>query len=635
MALKDIEKQIYQKEDREQLDKERVHDTPYSVYGKHPEAVPNSFKPSEDPEKPFFQKYKKHIVKYGLVSLAILIVGIIAGGLYTLNQQRFSDKRVTLEITGEDAVSAGEEIQYTLTYRNNNLVSLRNVKLTVNTPNALVDPSLDILGQKVDQVREFELPELAPRSEGQIIIKGRLIGEKGSVQYLNATLSYIPAIVTSSFETETEFATTISDSPLVIDIQSPLESVSGDLVEYNIAVNNRSNTDLEDIELRLEYPDTFAFVSSNLQATGNGNTVFKIPRLRAKGVYEVKVTGNLGGELQSIKILKAQVGEFRQGNFTLYANAQNSTKLSDPYVSIRQVVVNSGNGVVNAGETLQYEITIRNNTQVRIGEGILKVKLDSNLLDISKLETNGADFDAGENTIIWRANRLPQLKSFPPNEEGKVTFSVPVKSIIPIDDFQDVNYRIKTQVFFESQEVPTQLGVNKLIQGNSSEVKLATRLIPKTSIAYTSPVSSIINSGPIPLKLSQTTTFAVSWEIQNLTNDVSGVTLKSTLPANVTWTGQSTTNGIGTLTYNERTKEIVWNIGNIPANTGVLRPLYRAVFQIGITPTRNQLGSEVNLLDAVFYTGKDIFTDKDMSGKIDASSTRQVGDIGRQLNVEE
>lgn len=633
MALKDIEKQIYQKEDRNTLDKERTQNTPYSVYAKHQDVANPVFKPFEEAEMTFFQKHKKKITLWTLIGLTLFVTVGVIGFFYTLNQQRFSDKRVRIEIKGEAQVSAGDEVTYTLTYRNDNLVALRNAEITVNLPEALNDPSLNLLGQTRSDVRSFELPELAPRSQGEIIIKGRLIGEQGSIHTIRSTLTYIPTIVTASFETKAEFATTIADSPVVIDIQAPLESVGGDTVDYIVTVNNKGDRDLSNLELKVEYPDTFAFTSATLPPNGNEQNLFDIPQLKAKGNYSVTISGNLGGNVQDVKIIKAQIGETREGVFTLYANSQNSTRLGNPYVSVVQTV-GSRSGVVSAGDLLEYSVTIRNNTQVRIGEGALKVKLDSNLLDITKLKAQGADFDAGTNTIIWRANTLPQLRSFAPNEEGSVTFSVPVKKTIPIDDFQDINYVIKTQATFESDEVPTELGVNRIIQGNSSTVKLATKIFPKSSITYRNTDNSIVNSGPIPLKIAQKTTFTVNWEIRNLSNDVSGSTFKATLPANVTWTGQSTTNGFGTLTYNDRTKEIVWDIGNVPANTGILRPLYKAIFQIEIVPTANQLGQEPSLLSAIQYTGKDVFTGIDLSGTINASSGRQVSDISGSFNVE-
>ena len=627
MALEDIEKKIYKKENQVELDKERVNNTQYSVYAKHDQATTTEFEPFEKAGLTFSQKYKKKITLYSIIAVSLVGIVLTIGFFFQLNQQRFSDRRVRLEITGNNKVSAGEELTYTLTYHNDNLVSLKNAKITVEVPNALIDSSLDILGQTKSKIREYELPELEPRSKGEIIIKGRLIGEISSIHTMKATLNYRPTILTSSFDSKTEFATTISDSPVVVDIQAPLESVSGEIVNYIITVNNKSNNDLKDLELQLEYPETFAFTSSTLTATGNSKNIFIIPSLRSKTSYELTIVGNLGGSQQEIKVLKAKIGESRQGAFTLYASSQKSTTLGSPYVNLTQRV---NTNIAKAGETLEYTISFRNNTQVRIGEGFLKAQLDSKLLDLTKLNARGADFDSGTNTIIWRANAIPQLKIFGPNEQGEISFTVPIKRTIPIENFQDVNYVIKTNATFESNEVPTTLGVNKIIQGNSSEVKLSTRLIPKASIYYVSRDSSIINTGPLPLKVAQLTTFSVSLEIQNLTNDVSGVSFRTTLPNNVTWTGKTVATN-GNITYNERTKEIVWNVDKVPANTGLLRPLYRAVFQIGITPAINQIGQNPQLLSRINYTGQDDFTGIDLSDILDLD----LRDIESKLKVEE
>jgi len=623
MSLEDIEKKIYKKDNQAELDKERVHNTPYSVYGKHDNPMPADFKQFEESEQSFLQIHKKQLTLYTILLIGLVGIGLILGFFYQANQQRFSDQRVRLEITGSSQVLAGEEVEYTLKYINDNQVSLKNSKITVEIPNALIDSSLDILGQNKSEIREYELPELTPMSKGEIIIKGRLIGELGSIHTIKATLNYMPTILTSSFDSKTEFATTIADSPVIVDIQAPLQSVSGDILNYVISVNNRGDNDLNNLELQLEYPDTFAFSSSTVAATGNSKNIFTIPNLKSKSSYELTVIGNLGGNQQEIKIIKAKIGESRQGAFTLYASSQKSTTLGSPYVNLAQKVTPT---IAVAGDSLNYTVTFRNNTNVRIGEGFLKVQLDSKLLDLTGLRIRGAEFEPSTSTIIWRANAIPQLKTFAPNEQGEVSFSIPIKKTIPIETFQDTNYVIKTNVTFESNEIPTALGVNKIIQGNSSEVKLATKLIPKVTMAYVSRDSSIINTGPIPLRLAQTTTFTVSLEIENLTNDVSGVAFRTSLPENVFWTGKKVVSN-GDITYNERTKEIIWNVDKVPANTGLLRPLYRAVFQIGITPTINQLGGEPRLLNGISYTGKDDFTGIDLSGNLSVSSVSDASQI--------
>lgn len=631
MSLEDLEKKIYKKEDREQLDMERNQNTPYSIYGDHKKVTDNGFQSFEKASPTFMQKYKKQITRFALVALGISFVGVLTLFVYNANQQRFSARRVSVEITGEKEINSGEEVEYTLTYKNDNLVALRDASITVDTPQSLVDSEVSLLGTNQTEVRQFELPELAPRSTGTITIKGRMIAEKGSVQFFRATLTYIPTIVTSSFETKTELAVNVVDSPIIINIQTPLEAVSGNEVRYSIAVNNTGDTDLENLELRLAYPEGFAFVSATQPVGGNGDNTFTVRNLRSQGVYEVTVIGNLGGELGDIKVIKAEIGEVRNEKFTIYANGQSSTKLGEPYVSVRQTVQNAPDKIVEAGESLEYVVTIENNTDVQIGEGVLKVTLDSSLLDLGGLQIPGADFDAGTNTIIWRANALNELRVFPPGARGTVTFRVPVKSRIPIDSFDDTNYVIKTQAYFESDQIPTPLGVNKVVQGNSQELKLATKFIPKIILDYGNSTTSILNTGPVPPVVGQQTTFTVSLEAQNLTNDVSGVSFVMDLGSNVSWTGQTVTGGIGTLTYNDRTKQVTWDVGKVLANTGILRQLLRASFQVSVSPTENQRGSALVPVRNIRYTATDDFTGLRLDGTLESPDSLR---DGTQLKVE-
>jgi hypothetical protein len=60
--------------------------------------------------------------------------------------------------------------------------------------------------------------------------------------------------------------------------------------------------------------------------------------------------------------------------------------------------------------------------------------------------------------------------------------------------------------------------------------------------------------------------------------------------------------------YNERTKEIVWQIEKIPAGVGSLLSVYELIFQIGIRPSTNQIGTVPTLVNEAYLGAKDSFT---------------------------
>ncbi len=633
MGIEDIEKKLYRNEDRAKLDAERIHETPYSIYGNKNTQKSTGYEHFEEADIPFFQRHKKRIVSYLLIAVGIAFVVIMIGVILDLNQQRFSQERVLISIEGTEEIDAGNEVEYVIRYTNNNFAELQNVRLTVQVPQALIDPSVEIFGQARSEVREFDLPNIAGNEEGEIRITGRLLADLGSIHFVKATLSYVPSIVSSTFETQSEFSTTIVETPIIIDIQTPLESAAGDSVEYIVTISNRGQSDLNDLELNLEYPEGFAFNSSTREPVRDSN-VFLVGRLRPRENYELTIFGNLAGEAGQSKVLKAQVGERSGENFTVYANAQNATRLAAPFVAITQEIVGNPDRVVAAGDVLEYVVRFRNNTQVRIGQGNLRVQLNSRLFDLSRMNASGADFDLSTATLTWRSSSVPQLRTFAPNEEGEVRFRVPVVSRVPIDTFADVDYTLETQAFFESDEIPTPLGINRIVQGNSTEAKLASRLIVNQKVFFDGSGSSIINSGPLPMQVGERTTFTLSWEVQSLTSDVSGVTLTSSLPENVSWTGNFDTGGVGEITYNERTKELRWDLGNVAANTGILRPTIRAYFQVAIVPAPNQSGGSPELLSRTLYTGRDDFTQRDLGGSLSPIRSADLPDRSQRGTVE-
>jgi uncharacterized repeat protein (TIGR01451 family) len=611
MSLKDVEKKMNKLDGRMELDEERQETSEYSVYGKDDvKDEPANYESFQTPEPSFFEKYKQKIIIGMLSVLGVLTVGAAIWGGIELNSRRYSPERVTVAVEGPTDVVAGEEVEYTIRYTNNAFVDLINPRLTVELPEALIDENLTLLGQDREEVRNFELPTIEARTEGSVTVKGRLIGEEGSIHFVRAVLNYTPSGVSSSFDTNRELATTIQDSPLVVDVQTPLEAASGDTVRYQISIKNDGKTDLTNLELRMEYPEGFTYISSDYPISDGDNSVFAIDRLESEELFEIIIDGTLEGEVDAIQVLKVQVGLIQDAGFTLFATNQNSTKMAEPYIALSQSIEGRNSLRADAGETITYTVNFRNNTDVRIGEGALSVKLDSPLFDLSTVRANGADFDASNNTLTWFASRVPELEALAPNQSGEVQFRVRIIDRVPIQTFNDVNYILNTTAQFESEEVPTPLGVNKIITANTTEVKLNTRLLTDTKLFFQDSASTIVNSGPLPPKVNQTTTFTLYWEVQNLTNDVNGVKMTTTLPANVQWTGQFNTNGVGSLSYNERTKQIEWNIGEVPANTGILRPVYRAIFQVSLTPAPNQIGESPKILDPINVTGTDTFTQR-------------------------
>jgi hypothetical protein len=106
----------------------------------------------------------------------------------------------------------------------------------------------------------------------------------------------------------------------------------------------------------------------------------------------------------------------------------------------------------------------------------------------------------------------------------------------------------------------------------------------------------------------------VHWLITNTSNDLDNVEVRTTLPQGISWADkQINKSNKGEVSYNDRTKEVVWRLGRIAAGIGKTMPAYELIFQIGLTPSINQIGTAPTLIDNSMISGKDLFTENTLS----------------------
>jgi hypothetical protein len=67
---------------------------------------------------------------------------------------------------------------------------------------------------------------------------------------------------------------------------------------------------------------------------------------------------------------------------------------------------------------------------------------------------------------------------------------------------------------------------------------------------------------------------------------------------------------LGELNYNSGRHQVNWKVGDVGRYTGEEWPTLGVAFELALTPTAEQLGSEPVLLDQIKIFGKDVFTEK-------------------------
>ena len=162
-----------------------------------------------------------------------------------------------------------------------------------------------------------------------------------------------------------------------------------------------------------------------------------------------------------------------------------------------------------------------------------------------------------------------------PGAQGEINFSIPVKDVIPVSGSKDKNFSFSAIARMDSPDIPTPEGANKVIASNSVNVKLNSKLLASLEGFFND--ADIVNSGPIPPKVGQESTFTLHLKIANVSNDVTDAKVAMTLAPGVKWKNNFLPKD-ASMSYNDRTNELDWNVGSLGGRNGCYRRSQRSYF---------------------------------------------------------
>ena len=139
--------------------------------------------------------------------------------------------------------------------------------------------------------------------------------------------------------------------------------------------------------------------------------------------------------------------------------------------------------------------------------------------------------------------------------------------------------------------------------------------------AFSTRAGTLTHSGPIPPRAETETTYSGVFSLSNAFADATGVVVKGVLPPWVVWKG-ATAPQSERIVYDEATRTITWNVGELPAGTGSGGKNREVEFSLGITPSVSQIGSSPILVQDISVTGSDRFSGSSISLTAESITTR-------------
>jgi hypothetical protein len=561
-----------------------------------------------------------------LVSLGFLIVALmVAGFSFLRGANSISSRNVEIAVTTRSFVDGGEQFPVTVTITNKNRTSLELATLVLSYPEGNQS--------NPEAVRRITrdigtLSSGATRQESFDIV---LFGEEGSQRLLQASLDFRVTGSNAVYTSTGDTPLVIRSTPVRLVADIPDSVIPNQETTMRFTISGNGTTTLSNTAFTIAYPTGFTFIQSN-PAPSFDTSVWYLGDIPATGERIITITGTFTGVASELKTIQASVGIADARNERLLSTIYNSISeiipLTNAFLTISTKVAGRTDSAipVSATSSSSVEIEWENTLDTQINNAEIKVRLSGGAYDPARVQANSGFFDSATNTITWTRQQVPGLVSLAPGETGRTTFSLTPRSAISGSN-PSIDIIVDIAGFNSSGEriSATQVDVKKLIL--NSDLNLLSR-----TLYYSGPIA---NTGLVPPKVGQKTTYTIDWQVSNSRNRIINATVSTTLPLWVTWENVIVPNSeSANLSYNTVTREIVWNVGEMVPGSLDAKTVS---FKVGIVPTGGQVGSVVGLTGDVILTGRDDFTKNDISINRRSMTTQLINDtstVGAQGQVQ-
>jgi hypothetical protein len=550
--------------------------------------------------------------KMFLGSLFFLVIALVVFGVsFITGGNTISEKNVDLVITTKSFVDGGESLPVEVTLVNKNKLPLELATLVLEYPEGNQDGSL-ASGASARISRDIgTLGSGATRQESFII---QLYGMENSERAISAHLDFRVQGSNAIYDKDQSVAVTIRTSPVTITLSAPDQAIPNQEIPLKFSIVGNGTATLPNTAMILEYPSGFTFTKAD-PSPAYGNNVWYLGDLPPGTNRTITVYGSLTGSVTDLKTIKAAIGlqsvKSEDKLDTTYNTLAQIIPLAnaflDAHIEVSSLANQTASGVaINGNQQVQARIVYKNTLSVPITNAELSIAFSGTAYDPALVQPMAAYFDSANNKLRWTKQQDPTLASIGPGQQGSLTFAFKprqltggnannptIKTVLDVIGYQSGGTKLTAQAI-DTKAFTVNSDLNLLVR----------------SIHYT---GAIQNTGPMPPVPNKETTYTLEFKITNTRNRVAGAKLSTVLPTYVTWKNVIVPQSdAANVSYNEVTRELVWNIGEITGGATGMAPKIISM-KVGITPSSSQLGSAPQLTGPITLSGKDTFTNADLT----------------------
>ncbi|PIR14014.1 hypothetical protein COV49_00285 [Candidatus Falkowbacteria bacterium CG11_big_fil_rev_8_21_14_0_20_39_10] len=521
--------------------------------------------------------YKDSKFHFAADIIFVLIILGLAFGVYWLRGY-IPNRDIYLESSYlSQKIISGRVETFEIVYNNKSEKVLENSILAINLPkNFSLENSVpeNIFNKNSNT---FALGDLPGGANGKIKITGLVLGEVGNQQALSLILSYKQN--GRSRSTLNSLIYNIEGSVLNIELFVPEKVYQGVEFSGKIGLKNQDEKDLDNIELSLN------------QDIWQLKNIIKIDKIKA----------NTSEEIDFIAINNKEEGSYDFGLscYLLINNKKLKQSWVDKRITVQKprfdVSVNTDQEIIKDGEKALFKIVYKNNEEVEVGDVKLSFYSGNKNYEINNFSVVNS---SPENSTIGKDSL--SVNDLSPGQGGQIDIQANFqKNAKEIN--QEVYLSAVVDYFFDGQNIKRPI--------NSNRVKVLSNLKIKSAGYYYSPQGDQLGVGPLPPVVDMPTNYWIFWEVENFGNDLENLIVTAQLPENVVWTDSKSLQ-TGNIQFAQVSRRVIWEVGRIDK----ISSSNKVGFEVGLIPTKDDVGKVLDLLADIKYSVKDSFCDQEIGG---------------------
>ncbi len=533
----------------------------------------------------------KHLFIDGLIAITILLA-IVANIFYWIGGSHyFVDKlNVNVYSQSQEIKSAGLT-SFVIEYTNDNPFDLQLASLAVKLPKNFNFQDVS----RTDYDREKNilfLGDLAPGANGKLTITGRVLGNVNEKQSIYTTFSYYKtnkygARLWGKFNTNKQFEYSFAGSEFKTSWLAPTQAIAGENFAMQFGLINVAEN-FDEVYWQV-------FPANNLKVIDGGESYLDGVWRKYGVTPEEKVTIDSTWQVTGSDLtvpLKLSFYVKYNGEYYLQWQEEKTLVIYNPGLKFTAALTESS---IQPGQNLTLNLKFENTGSNNIENISLLLPEDNNVGQWLTASSRQPVIKDGN--IIFNNLDFPWFDLLTPGEKREITLALKTNSSFSSADNQ---ISITPKINFEINKNALSLTAAPALAVLENNLGL------KSSVRYYSPEGDQLGRGPIPPQVGQTTKYWIFMQVTNDVRDMNDVRLSANLAANVVWTNQTSVTIGKNINYDAATKTVSWALSKVKVNPANIS----LAFELGLTPSADQRGDVVNLLENITISGTDALTGK-------------------------